>query len=359
MVARTLAERGTNVLALDLTADSSDRPGFLEVVRHGYKLSDVVTLDPAVRLAMLAPRRDATEALRAFNEAGRWIPRNLDVLLVAMPIAASRAVVRASLSLDQLLIVAERDRTSRVELIAGLDATEAVGTHAQVILVDDTYAGFLGLGAAGDPPPATSVEEPATDPDLDGPADRPGTGPGRGPGGEVPEPSPMPEPDPVPRPPPIPGPAPEPPPELDPDPGPSPEPRPAPEPSPEPVAESDSAPPGVAGDDRAPESETAASPDAGAAESDDLDASSEVATAAGPAGPVDVGEVSPSPGVGYEDDVRDTQDAGTVDGAGEADLDEDDEDLLNQTARLSLLMDEVSERGPTAPVAARSLASGH
>ena len=168
VVARSLAERDTSVLSLDLTAESSDRPGFLEVVRSGTKLSEVVELDPEVRLATLGPGRDTTEALRAFNEAGRWIPRDLEVLLVALPMAASRAVVRASLSLDQLLIVAERDRTSRVELIAGLDATEAVGTHSQVILIDDTYASYLGIGADGaGPAEEPQDDEVEPDPDLE------------------------------------------------------------------------------------------------------------------------------------------------------------------------------------------------
>ena len=144
-VARCLAERGTSVMSLDLTAEDASSPGFVEVVRDDAKLGEVVELDPDLRLAVLGPGRDAAEALRAFPEAGRWIPRDLEVLLVALPMAASRAVVRASLSLDQLLIVAERDRTSRVELIAGLDATEAVGTHSQVILVDDAYASYLGI----------------------------------------------------------------------------------------------------------------------------------------------------------------------------------------------------------------------
>jgi hypothetical protein len=169
VVARSLAEQGLSVLSLDLTADGGDRPGFLEVVRHGHKLSEVVDLDPDVRLATLGPGRDTTEALRAFNEAGRWIPRDLDVLLVALPMAASRAVVRASLSLDQMLIVAERDRTSRVELIAGLDATEAVGTHSQVILIDDTYARYLGIGdvqARSEPEPPHSDDEVEEDPEL-------------------------------------------------------------------------------------------------------------------------------------------------------------------------------------------------
>jgi hypothetical protein len=169
VVARSLAEQGLSVLSLDLTADGGDHPGFLEVVRHGHKLSEVVDLDPDVRLATLGPGRDTTEALRAFNEAGRWIPRDLDVLLVALPMAASRAVVRASLSLDQLLIVAERDRTSRVELIAGLDATEAVGTHSQVILIDDAYATYLGIGAveARTEPEPPQDDELESDPELD------------------------------------------------------------------------------------------------------------------------------------------------------------------------------------------------
>lgn len=170
-VARSLAQRGTSVLSLDLTAPDDDQAGFVEVVRDGAKLGTVVDLDPEIRLARLGPGRDASEALRAFPGAGRWIPRDLEVLVVALPMAASRAVVRASLSLDQLLIVAERDRTSRVELIAGLDATETVGTHSQVILIDDAYASYLGVAVAAEDgsPDRDVVAELQEDPSTNGP----------------------------------------------------------------------------------------------------------------------------------------------------------------------------------------------
>lgn len=175
-----LAQDGASVLTLDLTGEGNGQPGFLELIRGGAKLTSVVDLDPDLRLARLNAGGDTKEALRAFVEAGSWIPRDLEVLLVALPMAASRPVVRASLVLDQLLVVAERDRTSRVELIAGLDAVEAVGTQAQVILIDDAFARYLGVGGTSEGPVAGATADPQ-DPDggrdaVGGsvPSDRPG-----------------------------------------------------------------------------------------------------------------------------------------------------------------------------------------
>ena len=44
-----------------------------------------------------------------------------------------------------------------MELFAGLDATEAVGAHSRVILLDDNYARLLGIGTT----PTPSEEAPA------------------------------------------------------------------------------------------------------------------------------------------------------------------------------------------------------
>ena len=293
-----LALDGTSVLTLDMTGEGNGQPGFLEMVRKGAKLSSVVKLDPDLRLAHLGAGRDTKEALRAFVEAGSWIPRDLEVLLVALPMAASRPVVRASLVLDQLLVVAERDRTSRVELIAGLDAVEAVGTQAQVILIDDAFARHLGVGAGPSGSPADATLEPdvpqgrgvtvvkGAAADLDPPGDQAApadpevtdvddepefeadpVAPAFGSGTQViedeatvavsrsephratvpeptPIPDPMPQPDPMPEPmpDPLPDPQPDPMPQPEPTPQPDPEPTPQPDPMPDPMSDSDPGP---------------------------------------------------------------------------------------------------------------------
>src|SRR5690554_442884 len=90
------------------------------------------------------------------------LPRDLDVLLVALPTAASRPSIRAATSLDHVLVVAERDVTSRVDLIAGLDALEAVGLDAQVVLLDDVTTARLAPTPT-DPEPGVVVDDPVTE----------------------------------------------------------------------------------------------------------------------------------------------------------------------------------------------------
>ncbi len=262
-----LAQDGSSVLTLDLTGEGNGQPGFLEMIRENAKLTSVVDLHPDLRLARLGAGRDTKEALRAFVEAGSWIPRDLEVLLVALPMAASRPVVRASLVLDQLLVVAERDRTSRVELIAGLDAVEAVGTQAQVILIDDAFARYLGVGTASTEPDAGPAAEPLDQDDRPAPGGLAADGdqpvPTVDPSTQViedeatvalsrseteratvpePTPDPMPTPQPDPAPTPDPTPEPDPVPEPTPDPTPDPAPDPMPQPTPEPTPEPDPVP---------------------------------------------------------------------------------------------------------------------
>lgn len=295
-VGRELAGTDLSVLSLDLTGASPSGPGFLEVVQQEAKLAELVALDPDVRFAKLTAGRDTSAALSAFVEAGTWIPRDLDVLLVALPMAASRSVVRASLALNQMLILAERDRTSRVELIAGLDALQAVGTSAQVVLIDDTFAHRVGVAAAaapGEELPSEPAEQPGEE--LAAPE---GTAeveeePDEPEGAEE-EHTQLLQPEEEP--------------ELDPVPGPE---R-APEPAPEPVAHEDTDE--ITGPDTAVEEQPAEE----RGPSDEADASEDEAD--------------------DEEEHLEPESAGEIRGA------DDDEAALSTTARLSLLLDGIEGR---------------
>jgi hypothetical protein len=142
-LADALVATGVSVLRVDLASGRSERPGLLETVRSGLKLSKAVDYVPGVKLARMTAGRDHDAAFEALAGLRPRLPRDLDVLLVAMPTAASRQVVLAASALDHLLIVAERDRTSRVDLIVALDALESVGAVAQTVLLDTATSARL------------------------------------------------------------------------------------------------------------------------------------------------------------------------------------------------------------------------
>ncbi len=150
-IARSLVAEGVGVLRVDLASGRSEHPGLVEVVRDGTRLADAVTFEPGVKLAQLSAGRDHADALAALTELPGRLPRDLDIMLVSLPTAASRSVVAAAAALDHVLIIVERDRTSRVDLIASLDALEAAGTHAQVVLLDTSTAMRLAPPVELDP----------------------------------------------------------------------------------------------------------------------------------------------------------------------------------------------------------------
>ncbi|MFO7961509.1 MAG: hypothetical protein R6U94_11240 [Nitriliruptoraceae bacterium] len=139
-IARSLVGEGVGVLRVDLASGRSEQAGLVEVVRDGLRLADAVSFEPGLKLAQLSAGRDHAEALVALTELPGRLPRDLDIMLVSLPTAASRSVVAAATALDHVLVVVERDRTSRVDLIASLDALEAAGTHAQAVLLDTQTA---------------------------------------------------------------------------------------------------------------------------------------------------------------------------------------------------------------------------
>lgn len=157
-LAVALARRGSSVLSIDVATGGTDRPGLYEVVREGHKLAAAVDFETDIQLARMGAGHDHPGALAALPEFPPQLPRDLDLLLVALPLAASRGSVATARALDHMLVVAERDVTSRVQLIAALDALEAAGTRAQVVLLDTPTA--RKLASARRPVPAPSAPLP-------------------------------------------------------------------------------------------------------------------------------------------------------------------------------------------------------
>lgn len=156
-LAVALATHGVSVLRMDLARGASDAPGVFEVADEQLRLARAASFEPDVKLAWLPAGSSVAGALAAIPSMIASLPRDLDVLVVALPAATSRQVVRSAASLDHVLLVAERGVTSRVELIAALDAFDAAGCPAQVVLLDGRSARWLGIGAVGTadvaPPP--------------------------------------------------------------------------------------------------------------------------------------------------------------------------------------------------------------
>jgi hypothetical protein len=165
-----VARTGVSVLRVDLASGRTARPGLAEVEAGTRKLTDVVDFAPGLKLARTGVGDDQRGALRALTALPPKLPRDLDVLLVALPMAASRGVVQAARVLDHVLIVVERGRTSRVDLIAGLDALDAADLQAQVVLLDDRTAARLASPQHAAPALGEPLGEPAAEaPVAEGP----------------------------------------------------------------------------------------------------------------------------------------------------------------------------------------------
>ena len=206
-LAESLADGGASVLLVDIATGSTDGPGVVEVVRERLPLSDVVIYDDVRSLAVVGPGSDRMQALQALVTLPTVLPSDVDVLLVALPPIVTRSAVNASRVLDQVLFVAEANLSSRVELMASLDALRVAGCSPQVVLVDagtyralrpDTAAQGRDRGAtriapvplAGAGAGVAAVTEPAREPE---PAAAPIPAP-------APQPAPNPEPAPAPEP---------------------------------------------------------------------------------------------------------------------------------------------------------------
>jgi len=137
-LAAACANRGERVLEVALASDATNTRGVVDVVRDNMPLSAATQrMSPTMQHACLNAGPNRVQALELLPELTASLPRNLDTYLVGLPLAASRPVVRAVARLDLVLVIVEVGRTTRVELIAGLDAIESVGVMTQVLLVHD------------------------------------------------------------------------------------------------------------------------------------------------------------------------------------------------------------------------------
>jgi hypothetical protein len=149
-LAEALADSGSSVLLVDIADGPTDRAGVLEVVRDRRPLSEVVTYAEGRSLAVVGPGADRLQALQALITLPTLLPDDVDVLLVSLPQIVTRSAVNASRVLDQVLFVAEANLTSRVELMASLDALRVAGCGPQVVLVDGGT--YTALRPASIPP---------------------------------------------------------------------------------------------------------------------------------------------------------------------------------------------------------------
>ena len=207
-LAEALADRGASVLLVDIATGPVGVRGITEVVRDRVPLPDVVTYAEGRSLAITGPGADRLQALQAIITLPTVLPSDVDVLLVVLPQVVTRSAVNASRVLDQVLFVAEANLTSRVELMASLDALRVAGCSPQVVLVDGGTYTALRPGSAPDAP---AREATRIDP-------VPLAGAGAAAAAVAPEVEVAPEP------------------AVTPTPEPEPEPTPEPEPEPEPVA---------------------------------------------------------------------------------------------------------------------------
>ncbi len=145
-----IARTGVSVLLVDLTGAADEQAGILEVVRDRVPLADVVTYATDLPFAETGAGRDHLKALQAFVSLPAVLPADVELLLAALPPIVNRSAVNAARILDQVLLVAEANLSSRVELMASLDALRVAGCSPQVVLVDDrTYARLRPESTAG------------------------------------------------------------------------------------------------------------------------------------------------------------------------------------------------------------------
>jgi len=145
-----IARTGVSVLLVDLTSGASEQAGILEVVRDRVPLADVVTYASDLPFAEARAGRDHLKALQSFVSLPVVLPADVELLLVALPPIVNRSTVNAARILDQVLLVAEANLSSRVELMASLDALRVAGCSPQVVLVDGrTYARLRPESTAG------------------------------------------------------------------------------------------------------------------------------------------------------------------------------------------------------------------
>lgn len=188
MVAEELAQRDLKVLCTDLTRGRTPAVGLSDVLSGDRKLAEAVRFDEELFLAHLAIGSEPEAALAGFADWANALPEDLDVLVAALPPLAEPGVLPAVQGVELVLVLVEVDRTERVDLIACLDAIDAAGVPAALVLVDpdlDTTASpsssvaVIGQPAETDTPDDSWAEPEPVVP-IPAPEGSPGTAADRG-----------------------------------------------------------------------------------------------------------------------------------------------------------------------------------
>lgn len=134
-VGTALARNGWRVLVADLSHGRGDRPGVAEVCRGERRLGEVAQIHATLQYARLGAGQGLAEALHGFPSLTARLPRDVDVLLAALPGLGHPGTLPAAAAADRALVVARADVTIRAELVESLDALDRAGVSTDVVLV--------------------------------------------------------------------------------------------------------------------------------------------------------------------------------------------------------------------------------
>lgn len=154
----SLATEDLRVVFVDVT-DVSAPPGLPEVVGGESKLTDAVEYHPDLLLARLPAGEDLAAALELVPSLAARLPSDIDMALFAFPALSERGVLAAAEATDELLLLARRGASRRVELLASLDAAEVTGVPAAVVLVEQPPPDRVAPAAT--PAPEAAEHRPA------------------------------------------------------------------------------------------------------------------------------------------------------------------------------------------------------
>lgn len=165
LIAAELAGASRRLVVVDLTGSwgDVDDPGVTAVSRGRTKLSEAVTFDPELTIARLGTGADPQAARESVVGFLARIPKDVDMVLLAMPSLTMAGALTAVGATDAALVLAEVDVTHRLAMIGTLDAIDDVGVEADVILLDRGRVADVDAFAPDDEVEAVPVDEGLAD----------------------------------------------------------------------------------------------------------------------------------------------------------------------------------------------------
>lgn len=157
-LATGLCQVGRRVLVIDLVSPPSGA-GVSEVVRGTHSLGEVVRFDPELLLARVSVGSEPEVALQQVGAIIDRAPGDVDVLLVVLPAVDRPGVLGAVAGSTETFLLARAGTTGRVELLAGLEALESVGTEVSVVLLDQDAPAVPLSPTRAEPPPVQSDDD--------------------------------------------------------------------------------------------------------------------------------------------------------------------------------------------------------